>query len=510
MAVDYCPWKPGPLGVCDEVMAGHSQEWIIKVWMNTSSSDLRAAALTDRLISILPICRPARFAVYERMMYMDMGDPHCQALDRLLSQDSDGDELGKIPSSLHKAVRSGQGLEHALMQREKEMEFNGDSGDSIDDLDEVGWAPLHHAAAQGDVNAVQHLVDAGANVNVKDREQWTPLMKAAAEGHADCMQVLIRASCLVDERSDTQETALHMAARYCQTDAIRLLLKHGARASAKNMWDNTPLHLLSHSPTEGTTEAAELLLGAKGVDKDALNNQGVPAVFLSVFYRNILLLRCLVSVKASLAQITRTSRGLLHYAAAFADAEVLLFLHEQELSSVSASIDTELINRYGYTAWDDFVFSLTASTWQLPAQWRRPNEDDISSFVLLYQGVRDRNLKHTISVLERALEALVLDDIEYAAKLIAELANLRSTCHNHAAAAFYRGMHKEIQVNGQAAGFMLEEDVESLKEELSHSLQDKIDEIQRKMMTSRSKEGTHESFIDVTNAEHSEEEDEET
>lgn len=368
------------------------------------------------------------------------------------------------------------------MQTENEIESDRDSVDPINDLDEAGFAPLHLAAMRGDADSVQQLVDAGADVNVKNRLRETPIVIAAAGGYVYCMRVLIRASCNVNEQTDGKWTALHEAARTSHCDAIRLLLKHGARASVKDVWGRSPLHhLASGAQNEMTPRAAEALLSAADVDINDLNAYGTSAAMLAIICRNTSLLQSLISAGASLAPIDTHMRGLLHLGAMCAVAETLRYLHGLGLSALSASIDTELLDYYGRTAWDDFVLCITAPSWKLYGQIRRPDQHEISAFILLYQGIRDRNLEHSISVLERALDALTIGDSNCAADLVSKIAKLKTQCHNHTAAGFYRGMQKEIQAKGQEAVATLKDEIETLKGELAHSLQDELAMILRQV-----------------------------
>jgi hypothetical protein len=47
----------------------------------------------------------------------------------------------------------------------------------------------------------------------------------------------------------------------------------------------------------------------------------------------------------------------------------------------------------------------------------------------------------------------------HATHLVAELTELKASCHSLFAAGFYRGLQKEIQTEGQPAMFLFEEEV---------------------------------------------------
>lgn len=52
---------------------------------------------------------------------------------------------------------------------------------------------LFKYCSTGDVDRLQHLIDAGINVNTKDYDSRTPLMVAADDGYADVVKILLRA-----------------------------------------------------------------------------------------------------------------------------------------------------------------------------------------------------------------------------------------------------------------------------------------------------------------------------
>ncbi len=103
-------------------------------------------------------------------------------------------------------------------------------------------APIHDAAAEGDLSTVTRLLDAGDDVN---------------------------------SRGDNGETALNLAILNGHTALAELLLSRGARPDSRNVGGFTALHAAAYA---GDREIAAMLL-ARGADiDDQANKAGVSAL----------------------------------------------------------------------------------------------------------------------------------------------------------------------------------------------------------------------------------------
>jgi len=96
--------------------------------------------------------------------------------------------------------------------------FNGDNA-------------LMVACYKGNTAAVKALIAKGAEVN---RQGWTPLHYAAASGNNEIVQILLDKSAYIDAESPNKTTPLMMAARAGQIYTVKLLLDEGADATLKN------------------------------------------------------------------------------------------------------------------------------------------------------------------------------------------------------------------------------------------------------------------------------------
>jgi 60kDa lysophospholipase len=143
---------------------------------------------------------------------------------------------------------------------------------SIDMGDYDGRTALHLAAADGQLNMVQFLIDNGADVNVSDRWGATPLQDAIRHHQDDIVKILqaaggnaqksglTRSFCQAVASGKFEEveavyahganpseadcdgrTPLHLAASYGFIEIVEFLIKSGARRNMKDRWGATPL-----------------------------------------------------------------------------------------------------------------------------------------------------------------------------------------------------------------------------------------------------------------------------
>eukprot|EP00123_Amoebidium_parasiticum_P010521 comp20160_c0_seq1/m.24950 comp20160_c0_seq1/g.24950 ORF comp20160_c0_seq1/g.24950 comp20160_c0_seq1/m.24950 type:complete len:969 (-) comp20160_c0_seq1:35-2941(-) len=132
--------------------------------------------------------------------------------------------------------------------------------------------PLHVAAAEGRVGAVEFLIEQKVDVNAVDRWGNTPLEEAINNGHFETAQLirehggtakhelgdrmceyaskgdleniklLVQAGTNVNSKSTrSKHTALHMAAAEGHIDVVKFLLSHGAEVNIVDRWGHTPL-----------------------------------------------------------------------------------------------------------------------------------------------------------------------------------------------------------------------------------------------------------------------------
>jgi ankyrin repeat protein len=95
----------------------------------------------------------------------------------------------------------------------------------------VGAQPLHFAAADGDVESVELLLDRGAKINAATEDGWTALHFACLQGDEGLVQLLLDRGADVSMTTATGLSASSIAMSEGDREIVELLLDRGASAS---------------------------------------------------------------------------------------------------------------------------------------------------------------------------------------------------------------------------------------------------------------------------------------
>jgi len=201
-------------------------------------------------------------------------------------EDPDGMYLPDTRSARLEAVRSARDI----------MAINAffDAGINPNGKDETdGRTALISAAARGDLDVVNVLVQRGADVNVKDNLSYTALFHAIEAMYDEVALVLMSQPTLdPNARGKNGTTALINYVWRVRKDAVEKLLERGADVNAQDADGDAPLHGAAQM---GDMEILNLLLD-KGADPNIKNRLGgTPLMWAAVFGNEPVAVRLLKS-----------------------------------------------------------------------------------------------------------------------------------------------------------------------------------------------------------------------
>jgi ankyrin repeat protein len=181
------------------------------------------------------------------------------------------------------ALGCAKGLDARLLQTAKHGDRAGvlellKRGANVNAGDEDGWTPLLWAAADGNVQTIEALLDAGADSGaVTRRERQDALMLAAKWNRVEVVAALLRRGASAQHRDSIGWTALMWAALKGRADVVAVLLDGGAKVETTDSDGNTPLILAAR---QGRADVVKILL-ARGARVDARSVGGDTAESLA-------------------------------------------------------------------------------------------------------------------------------------------------------------------------------------------------------------------------------------
>ena len=101
--------------------------------------------------------------------------------------------------------------------------------------------PLGYAAAAGNYELCEFLLERKARVLSKDKYKRTPLIMAVRNGHVRVASLLLQHGSDWNHPDSSFNTPLHYAAGFGWKECLELLISHGANVNAPNSWKVTPI-----------------------------------------------------------------------------------------------------------------------------------------------------------------------------------------------------------------------------------------------------------------------------
>ncbi|OHW99164.1 ankryin domain-containing protein, partial [Colletotrichum incanum] len=368
--------------------------------------------------------------------------------------------IDAIQTLLHSAVKKADLAE--IQQAAKNQPW------SMDQFDHRGETPLHLAARSGNLDAVRELLNLGCNIDQRDSAGDTVLTIACAEGYAPMAQYLVDAGCNVGVKNNLGFTALHRAAEATgesSMEIIRSLLSAGASATATTKDGRSALHYLVTSDSDKAIFGANLrILLDAGADLEARNYMGKRPLDEAIMENSQVSLQCLIEAGARTTS-SGCSENILHLAAFFTDHSMLSYLESLSISG----LNTHMVDQYGNTAWDYFIYVSYSEYWRISG-YRRPTEEEAQAFVRLYQGVRDRNLDLDMKILQRVRQYLLHKDTRGAATALDSLVKQKEEWERWDLVETYKTIGLQTrEAMWDAAIESVDENLEVLQEEMAKS-----------------------------------------
>ena len=90
------------------------------------------------------------------------------------------------------------------------------------------------AAANGNIQRVQELLEYGADINIKNYDGDTVLIEASYRGYTEIVRLLLEKGADPNIKNRFEQTALMMASTRGYTKIVRLLLENGADPNIRN------------------------------------------------------------------------------------------------------------------------------------------------------------------------------------------------------------------------------------------------------------------------------------
>ncbi|KAK5997079.1 Ankyrin-3-like protein [Cladobotryum mycophilum] len=157
----------------------------------------------------------------------------------------------------------------------------------------LGKTPLHYAALNGHLEAVQLLLaQPGVDFNHEDYDRNTPLHYAGQNGHLEAVQLLLAQPGIdLSPKDKNHKTPLHMAASNSNHEVIRLLLAQpGIDLNPKDKNHKIPLY---YAAQNGHPETVQLLLMQPGINPNQVDNTGKDPLYWALVGGRVSVVRLL-------------------------------------------------------------------------------------------------------------------------------------------------------------------------------------------------------------------------
>ncbi|KAK5920905.1 hypothetical protein CgunFtcFv8_024656 [Champsocephalus gunnari] len=193
---------------------------------------------------------------------------------------------------------------------------------------ESDWSPIHDAAFNGRVLALQRLIAQGMCVNLNTLDQVSPLHGACLQGHTACAKLLMENGANVNGSTVDGQTPLSEACARGHVTCVTLLLQHGASPLGTSL-TSSPIH---RAAAKGHIECIEPLV-QHGADVDQFIDQSGFPLHVACSNQHLSYVRKLLQLGARVNSSV-SGESPLHIAARLSSPELVSILldHGGDLS----------------------------------------------------------------------------------------------------------------------------------------------------------------------------------
>ncbi|XP_075963223.1 ankyrin repeat and SOCS box protein 9-like [Anarhichas minor] len=185
---------------------------------------------------------------------------------------------------------------------------------------ESDWSPIHDAAFNGRVLALQRLIAQGTCVNLNTLDQVSPLHGACLQGHVACAKLLMENGANVNGSTVDGQTPLSEACARGHVTCVSLLLQHGATPLGTTR-TSSPIH---RAAAKGHSECIQPLV-QHGADVDQYIDQSGFPLHVACSNQHLSSVRKLLQLGASVNSSV-SGDSPLHIAASQSNPEMVSVL----------------------------------------------------------------------------------------------------------------------------------------------------------------------------------------
>ncbi|ORC84614.1 putative ankyrin repeat family protein [Trypanosoma theileri] len=156
--------------------------------------------------------------------------------------------------------------------------------DLINSVEAGGFAALHFAAFNGDLDMIRMLLEYHPDLELRNYDGNTPLIMAAKGHQNEAIRLLVDAGADVNFKTPTGGTAAHFAASMGYVDTVRLLVELGADVLHLNCETGTVLHWAAHS---GDPNCIGAMIYEFKLPIDVKDVHGGTALFTALFMKKV-------------------------------------------------------------------------------------------------------------------------------------------------------------------------------------------------------------------------------